>query len=116
MRGNIAAAWAEISPYLDEVLDLPPGERATWLADLQSRSPRLAATLRARLGEIEALNASSFLEVTVPERIEKAVFGGQRFGSYTLDSVIGHGGMGTVWLARRSDGQFEGVAAVKLLN
>src|SRR4029077_13494197 len=29
---------------------------------------------------------------------------------------IGHGGMGTVWLASRSDGRFEGRAALKLLN
>jgi serine/threonine-protein kinase len=41
---------------------------------------------------------------------------GQVLGSYTLTSPIGQGGMGSVWLARRSDGRFEGVAAVKLLN
>src|SRR5262249_38449295 len=29
---------------------------------------------------------------------------------------IGQGGMGTVWVARRSDGRFEGRAAVKFLN
>src|SRR5262249_9051550 len=29
---------------------------------------------------------------------------------------IGHGGMGTVWLASRSDGRFEGQVALKLLN
>ena len=31
-------------------------------------------------------------------------------------SLIGQGGMGNVWLARRDDGRFEGRAAVKLLN
>ena len=35
---------------------------------------------------------------------------------YRLDSELGRGGMGTVWLARRSDGRFEGRAAIKLLN
>ncbi|HEY6148655.1 MAG TPA: serine/threonine-protein kinase, partial [Thermoanaerobaculia bacterium] len=34
----------------------------------------------------------------------------------TLVSPIGQGGMGSVWLARRSDGRYEGQAAVKLLN
>ena len=33
---------------------------------------------------------------------------GQAFGAYTLGAPIGHGGMGSVWLARRSDGRFEG--------
>ena len=37
-------------------------------------------------------------------------------GAYTLRRPIGHGGMGSVWLAERSDGRFEGRAAVKLLN
>jgi serine/threonine-protein kinase len=33
-----------------------------------------------------------------------------------LDQRIGQGGMGSVWSARRSDGRFEGTAAIKLLN
>ena len=41
---------------------------------------------------------------------------GQSIGNYTLESQIGSGGMGTVWRARRNDGRFEGVAAVKILN
>ena len=31
-----------------------------------------------------------------------------RVGAYTLISPIGQGGMGSVWLAERSDGRFEG--------
>ena len=41
---------------------------------------------------------------------------GQVIGSYTLDSLLGQGGMGTVWLAHRSDGRYEARVAVKLLN
>ena len=41
---------------------------------------------------------------------------GRRIGAYTLVSPIGHGGMGTVWLATRSDGRFDGSVAIKLLN
>jgi serine/threonine protein kinase/tetratricopeptide (TPR) repeat protein len=41
---------------------------------------------------------------------------GQTVGAYTIVSPIGHGGMGSVWLAKRSDGRFEGFAAVKFLN
>jgi serine/threonine-protein kinase len=116
MRRNIAEAWAEISPYLDEMLDLPPVDRETWLADLQARAPQLAAALRTQLRNLDELKAQRFLDVTIPARIGKSNFPGQRFGAYALDSIIGHGGMGTVWLAHRSDGQFEGPAAIKLLN
>ena len=41
---------------------------------------------------------------------------GHALGAYTLERPLGFGGMGTVWLAHRSDGRFEGHVAVKLLN
>jgi serine/threonine-protein kinase len=41
---------------------------------------------------------------------------GLALGAYTIERPLGHGGMGSVWLARRTDGRFEGHAAVKLLN
>ena len=41
---------------------------------------------------------------------------GQTFGVYTLRSQIGQGGMGSVWLAERSDGRFDRRVAVKALN
>ena len=37
-------------------------------------------------------------------------------GAYTLERPLGAGGMGSVWLARRSDGRYEASVAVKLLN
>ena len=40
---------------------------------------------------------------------------GQTIGAYTLLSPIGRG-IGTVWLAERSDGRFERRAAVKFLS
>lgn len=41
---------------------------------------------------------------------------GLEIGAYTLERPIGHGGMGSVWLAHRTDGRFEGRVAVKLMN
>jgi len=40
---------------------------------------------------------------------------GRRIGPYLLQSELGRGGMGSVWLARRDDGQYEGQVAIKLL-
>jgi WD40 repeat protein/serine/threonine protein kinase len=40
----------------------------------------------------------------------------RRVGPYRLESVLGSGGMGTVWLASRVDGQFEKRVALKIVK
>jgi serine/threonine-protein kinase len=45
-----------------------------------------------------------------------ATLAGQTVGVFKVESQIGHGGMGTVWLARRNDGRFERQVALKFLN
>ena len=42
--------------------------------------------------------------------------GGQRIGAYAIVRELGRGGMGTVFLAERADGQFEKQVAIKILN
>ncbi|MGH7622305.1 MAG: serine/threonine-protein kinase, partial [Gemmatimonadaceae bacterium] len=37
-------------------------------------------------------------------------------GRYRLERPLGEGGRGSVWLARRNDGRFEGEAAIKFLS
>lgn len=41
---------------------------------------------------------------------------GLRFGNYEIVREIGHGGMGTVFLAKRADGEFEQTVALKLVR
>ncbi|HEV8330768.1 MAG TPA: protein kinase [Steroidobacteraceae bacterium] len=107
--------WSEISPLLDEALELPPGAREAWLADLAERSPALGAQVRSCLDEVEQLSERKFLDDSIRRHLPGGL-AGQSFGAYTLDRTLGFGGMGTVWLAHRSDGRFEGQVAVKLLN
>jgi len=108
--------WQVISPFLDRALDLSAGERTTWLGSLRASDPALATDLEALLEKYDALNRQGFLDDGAPPLPTPASLAGQAVGAWTLVSSIGHGGMGTVWLARRSDGRFEGLAAVKLMN
>ena len=63
------------------------------------------------------LSNGSIGEVNKAEELSpEAGLEGRRIGAYTLLSHIGTGGMGTVWLAERSDGRFERRTAVKFLS
>ncbi|MGA7632290.1 MAG: serine/threonine-protein kinase, partial [Terriglobales bacterium] len=107
--------WQEVSPYLDEVLDIVPEQRSAWLLSLAERDARLASMVRALLDEQQQLKQEGFLERS-PLPAGGARLVGQRVGAYTLVSQIGQGGMGSVWLAQRSDGRFERQAAVKFVS
>jgi eukaryotic-like serine/threonine-protein kinase len=113
------ARWPEIDGYLDHALDLAPAQREHWLAELTSSQPGIARLLRELLAECEALNASQFLEesplVDLPT-VARATLEGTRIGAYTIERLLGRGGMGEVWLARRSDGRFEAECAIKFLD
>ena len=108
--------WKALSPYLDEALEIATGQRDPWLTALAQREPAIAADLRILLAEYQDLDRAGFLAGTAAQTPRTSSLAGQVVGAYTLVSSIGAGGMGSVWLARRSDGRFEGSAAVKLLD
>jgi serine/threonine-protein kinase len=108
--------WQVLSPFLERALELSDAERIAWLASLRAEDARLTADLEALLERHRGLQDDGFLEDHVLPRPAQGSLAGQTVGAYTLRSPIGHGGMGTVWLAERSDGRFQGAAAVKLLN
>ena len=103
--------WKAVDALLDDALMLPPEERAQWLADLRTRSPELADEVAELLSAEAITDHAHFLAEPVTHRADEL-----QMGAYVLETPLGHGGMGSVWLARRTDGRFEGRAAVKLLN
>ncbi|HYS15086.1 MAG TPA: serine/threonine-protein kinase [Burkholderiaceae bacterium] len=108
--------WLALSPLLDELLEADPDERAVRLEKIRRDDASLGehlAQLLARQAEVET---AQFLEGSVLQQHGAATLVDQVVGSYTLERMLGQGGMGSVWLARRSDGRYEGHAAVKFLN
>jgi len=108
--------WQALSPYLDQALAMTDDERTAWLSALAERNPALGAQVRALLEEHRILAQEGFLEKGPAALQNAAGLAAQTIGPYTLISQIGEGGMGSVWLAERSDGRFERRVAVKFLR
>jgi len=108
--------WQEISPYLDHALSLSEAERPRWLAEFRMQRPDLSGLLKKLLEHHRTLAQEKFLEQELLSSIHDAPLVGKTIGAYKLISRIGEGGMGSVWLAARSDGRFERHVAVKFLN
>ena len=106
--------WQRASRLLDQALDLPHHQVDTWLGELRASDADAAGDVEALLLEHRQLNDEGFLDGGMPSI--DVPLAGVTLGGYTLVSPIDQGGMGSVWLAERSDGRFKGSAAVKLLN
>ncbi|HKS54072.1 MAG TPA: serine/threonine-protein kinase [Steroidobacteraceae bacterium] len=108
--------WEALSPLLDELIALDPPARAERIAQLRSEGHVEADNLADLLAQYAEMEQERFLEHSIVRPVQEPGLQGQVIGSYTLDSLLGQGGMGTVWLAHRSDGRYEARVAVKLLN
>ena len=107
--------WLRVSRHLDDVLDLAPHERPASIAALRERDPDIATDVEAMLDQHRQLSDEGFLDTAPPKPVDASLTG-VTIGAYTLTAAIGHGGMGSVWMAFRSDGRFDSRVAVKLLN
>ncbi len=116
MKAFDTKRWLRASQHLDRVLELPADERGACVEDIRRQDPDIATDVEVMLEQHRQLSAEGFLDAATPLKPMEASMAGVVIGAYTLQSNIGHGGMGSVWLASRSDGRFEGKVAVKLLN
>jgi WD40 repeat protein/serine/threonine protein kinase/TPR repeat protein len=108
--------WREIKAIFQGALELSPEERVAYLATCQSELKDEVESLIRSYEEDDAL-PSEFGRTessTPPHRAEVLI--GKRFGPYRVLSLLGHGGMGSVWLAERVDGLFARHVALKLIH
>lgn len=96
---------------LTDYLDQPEAERTQWL---QVRCGDQLDLLQEVLRLAAAEQASADFLATAPLQYWAGELAGQRIGRYELIEELGHGGMGTVYRARRADGVFEQEVAIKL--
>jgi eukaryotic-like serine/threonine-protein kinase len=118
---DLAPRWPEISALLDQALDLPAAQRAAWLDRLGVEHAPLEDELRGLLGPHGGVETGEFLNTLPRLQIESGQTAdalepacGMLVGPYRLLRELGQGGMGSVWLAERSDGQLKRQVALKL--
>jgi non-specific serine/threonine protein kinase/serine/threonine-protein kinase len=109
--------WSEVEEVMTAALDLEEEERTTYLARRCAHQPELRAEVESLLAADR--RAGSFLQMDTgcfqPVLGQPISLVGRHLGSYKLLEVIGHGGMGTVYLAERTDGRFHKQVAIKVV-
>lgn len=123
LRGLTHDEFSRISRLLDESIELTFDERHAWLTNLEQHDPEAAVLLRRLFASQEEGRADRFLNDPVPLAAAVATVLSadttqieRRFGPYRVLSLLGHGGMGSVWLAERVDGLFTRQVALKLVH
>ena len=124
-QGNVdPQRWDRLKTILGEALEQnSSAARIAWVEQRCGQDTDLLEEAESLLAEAETLlnertdsfedcarNAASTFWQEGPPR------GGQRVGAYVIVRELGRGGMGTVFLAERADGQFEKQVAIKILN
>lgn len=113
--------WEKIEEIVSEAISLVGQKRREFITGRCRDMPELRKEIEALL-EIEneaddffdspaALKFSRFLE---DEKAEVSI--GQQIGIYRIEREIGMGGMGAVYLATRTDGEFDRQVGIKMLR
>lgn len=108
--------WTRLSALVDEALALPVEARAAWLAQLAAVDAALAEQVAEFLASSDEASRDGFMRAPDVRSSPSGGAAGLVCGPYELESLIGRGGMGSVWRAHRRDGRYQGTAAVKLLS
>ena len=105
---NPSPDWARLRAALEASLDLPEQERSEALARSLADAPELLTLGRDMLGRDDEED-----DATPLERQRNAPL---KIGPYLTRRTIATGGMGTVYLAVRDDGEFRQQVAIKVVR
>lgn len=105
-------SWHRINDLFDRAIDLPPQERESFLNAETDGEPAIRAQVERLLSEVSS--AGNLISAIVRNAHEPGQpLQSDTIGPYRLIRELGRGGMGSVWLAERADGEFTQQVAIK---
>lgn len=110
--------WQQVKQTLASALEREDaGERALFLAAICADDPSLRSEVESLLEQpSDRFDYCADIGGLAHQEQADTANSGRRIGAYELVRELGRGGMGTVWLAKRADQQFEKLVAIKLLK
>ncbi|GAB5533921.1 MAG: hypothetical protein Rubg2KO_01700 [Rubricoccaceae bacterium] len=106
--------WRRLEALFEQALELAEDDREAFLKREASDDPDLRADVLALL-DIQP-DAEGFFSEVARQLAPDALAPGSQVGPYRITGALGQGGMGVVYRAERSDGQFEREVALKVLR
>lgn len=113
--------WQQIQDLFQGALEQPEPSRDAWL-EAQITDPTVLTDVRALLradasgGHRLISGAIADSAASLRSTMDHAPVSGARVGPYRLLEELGHGGMGTVYLAERADDQYRARVAIKFVR
>jgi len=114
--------WRHVKDLFDQVVSLQAAERQAHLERACASDPELRREVESLL-QADDQAGSRFLNDPAVQLTPEAATAepvptrlGRKIGAYTILKEIGHGGMGEVYRAVRTDGEFKQEVAIKLVR
>jgi serine/threonine protein kinase len=107
-------SFERLKQIFNTAIELPVDERAAYLGaqgDIDHHTRRqLEDLLRADAGATRRASVDDAKQARLGD------WSGRRIGAYRVERTLGHGGMGSVFLAHRADGNVEQKVAIKVVR
>ena len=116
-----AERWEQIKTIVTAALEMPVGERAVFVKETCGADLNLLKEVESLLvfdnqNEKDIFDKNRLASILSLEEKIASGFIGKQIGKYRIVREIGAGGMSVVFLAERTDGEFEQQVAIKFLR
>src|SRR5919201_7130032 len=114
-----AERWKVVDDLLQSALELAPERRDEFLRKACCDDLALIDEIKSlvtshrRAGDFLQTPAFDVAARTIADSEAQPAFASDAVPHYRILKILGSGGMGSVWLAERSDGRFERQVAIK---